>query len=77
MNLGFIFSWCINFIIVSIVLALVDEHKQYRLERKPEVLFVIALLLPTILEILTFLTNGQPFLSVIFPIDWSWLFKNV
>lgn len=75
MGLGFVISWIINFIIVSVLLAILDEHKKYYMENKPWFLFLMALLVPTLLEILSFFFNNTPFMVMLLPIEnWTWLF---
>ncbi|MCD6414322.1 MAG: hypothetical protein J7L23_01695 [Candidatus Diapherotrites archaeon] len=75
MALGFIISWLLNFVSISIILAVVDEYKNYYLEKKPWFLFTVAIVLPTILELVSFLLNGKPFLSLLLPSElWGWIF---
>lgn len=76
MGLGFVISWFLNFVIISVVLAVIDEYKNYYLEKKPWFLFAVAILLPTLLEISSFIFNGKPFLSVLLPPNsWDWMFS--
>lgn len=75
MALGFVISWLLNFIFISIALAVIDEYRNYYLEKKPWFLFSVAVLLPTILEICSFILNGKPFLSMVLPSElWGYLF---
>ena len=75
MALGFIISWLLNFVLISVVLAVIDEYKNYYLEKKPWFLFAVAVLLPTILELCSFILNGEPFLATLFPpSSWGWMF---
>lgn len=77
MDLGFLLSWLVNFFIVAIVLALVDEHRKYYLETQPWFLFAVAVILPTACEIVSYLASGEPFLALILPDKWwAWLFAS-
>ena len=65
--LGYIASWFINFLVVSIIVAAVDEYKGYYIERDPWVPFTLAFLVPTALELLAAVVEGRPFLATIWP----------
>ncbi len=79
MEVGFLISWLLNFFIIAIVLALIDQQRRYGLEKKPGVLFMAAVLLPTLLELFAFvLADGQPFMTLVLPIEhWGWLFSSI
>ena len=75
MAFTYLLSWFINFLFISIVLALMDKHKNYYLEKKPWFTFTVALLFPTFLELACFLVEGKPFLALLLPDKfWGWLF---
>jgi hypothetical protein len=74
MNIGFLVSWGLNFVFISIVLAAIDEYGHYRLEKMPFVLFALAVILPTALEIAAYISTGRPFLLMVLPEEWwGWL----
>jgi len=75
MNIGFLVSWGLNFVFISIMLALIDEYRHYKIERMPFVLFALAVVLPTTLEVAAYLSTGKPFLLMVLQEElWGWLF---
>ena len=67
MVIGYIISWSMNVIVISMVLALVAEVEGIELETRPVALAIVWLGLPTMLEIVCFYIEGQSFLSLIVP----------
>ena len=60
-------SWLLNVIFVGVIIAIIDEGKGYGLEKIPEVPFVLAIGIPTFLELMAFTFEGIPFLALIWP----------
>ena len=67
MAFGFLLSWVVNVVLWGIIIAIIDEGKQYRLERIPEVPFVLSVGIPTLLELIAFTFENKPFLALIWP----------
>ena len=67
MPFAYFLSWFLNFLLISIILAWVDELKGYYLERTPWLTFGIAIFLPTMLEVFAFVVEGKPFLALLLP----------
>jgi len=68
MVFGFALSWLVDVVVWGAVLAIIADGKQYRLEEKPEVVFILAVGVPTFLEWLAFTFEGMPFLLLVWPL---------
>ena len=60
-------SWLLNVVFVGIIIAIIDEGQGHGIERIPEIPFVLAVGIPTFLELLSFTFEGIPFLALIWP----------
>lgn len=65
---GYLLSWFINFVLLSIIVAIYDESRGYGIERIPWLPFTISFIVPAILEVIAFLLEGKPFLAIVFPL---------
>ena len=67
MVFSYVLSWLVNVLAWGIIVAIVDEGKGYGIEKIPEVPFLLAVGIPTLLELLAFTFEQKPFLAVIWP----------
>lgn len=67
MVFSYVLSWLINATLIGVVIAIVAEGKGYNIERRPIIPFALAVGLPTLLELVSFIFEGKPFLALIWP----------
>ncbi len=67
MVFSYVLSWLVDVALWGLVLAIIADGKQYRIEEKPELVFVLAVGIPTFLEWLAFTFEGVPFLALVWP----------
>jgi len=67
MVFSYVLSWLVNVLLWGIIVAIIDEGKGYGIEKIPEVPFLLAIGIPTLLELLAFIFEQKPFLAVIWP----------
>ncbi|MFC2175015.1 hypothetical protein ACFLQ2_04090 [archaeon] len=67
MVFGYALSWLINVVAWGLVLAIIDEGKGYKIERIPELLFLLSVGIPTVLEVIAFTFEQKPFMAIIWP----------
>ena len=67
MAFTYVLSWLLNVVFVGIIIAIIDEGQDYGIERIPEVPFVLAIGIPTFLELVAFTFESVPFLALIWP----------
>lgn len=61
--LWYIVSWFVNFILIAVVLGIVGEILKERIEDHQTLAAFMIFLLPTVLELLSFVMNNKPFLA--------------
>ncbi|MCK4327227.1 MAG: hypothetical protein KAW41_01995 [Candidatus Diapherotrites archaeon] len=67
MAFTYVLSWLLNVLVWGVVLAIIDEGKGYGLEKMPMVPFLLAIGIPTLLEVLAYTFEQKPFLALIWP----------
>jgi len=67
MVFSYVLSWLLDVMLWGLVLAIIADGKQYRIEEKPPLVFALAVGIPTFLEWLAFTFEGVPFLALIWP----------
>lgn len=67
MVFSYVLSWLINAVLIGVVIAIVAEGRGYNIERNPKLLFALAAGLPALLELISFIFENRPFLSLIWP----------
>lgn len=67
MVFSYALSWLLNVVLIGIIIAIVDEGKQYRVERMPEIPFLLSVGIPTFLELISFIFENKPFFALIWP----------
>ncbi len=67
MVFSYVLSWAVNVFMWGVIIAIIDEGKGYKIESIPEVPFLLAVGIPTALELIAFIFENQPFLVLIWP----------
>lgn len=61
--LWYMLSWLVNFILIAVVLGIVGEILGEKIENHQTLAAFMIFLLPTVLEVLSYLVNAKPFLA--------------
>lgn len=63
--LGYILSWFVDFILVAVVVAVLDEVFRLNIEKEQALGAFFLFFVPTLLEVLSYLMFNSPFLQLL------------